>query len=223
VEPHQHSDRTLAAGPCDLYRRRPIPGPCADPRAQGREDARPGPITSNRHGARRFDMAGLPNIPVSDWSKGPPASVHRTNDIIVEAQSTAPKIANVRFMPGNSARYSGRGVPMACWLCQAEDAGALRAFVESCRYPAPSLGGSIYICPARCSGSGGAGVRRFGSDAARHGRWWIGTHAWTRLGLEWRGADLGDLGGGVPQRCDPWARSTTQTASCSLGASSRAP
>ena len=70
---------------------------------------------------------------------GPTRSGHHTPAIIVEAPVNGTDAANVRFNAWQFRQILGRGV-RGILLCQAESAGAVRAFVESCRYPHHSAG-----------------------------------------------------------------------------------
>src|SRR5260370_18465297 len=84
------------------------------------------------HGA--FDMAGLGDYMAGLVAGGPTRSGHRTPAVIVEAPVNGIDEANVRFNAWQFRQILGRGVH-GVLLCQAETAGAVRAFVESCRYP----------------------------------------------------------------------------------------
>ena len=84
------------------------------------------------HGA--FDMAGLAEYMRGLVESGPTRSGHRTPTVIVEAPVNGTDAANVRFNAWQFRQILGRGVH-GVLLCQAELAAAVRAFVESCRYP----------------------------------------------------------------------------------------
>jgi len=104
-------------------------------RAQGREDAGTWADYINigmEHGA--FDMAGLEEYLRGMVEAGPTRSGHRTPTIIVEAPVNGTDIANVRYNAWQFRQILGRGAH-GVLLCQAETPGAVRAFVESCRYP----------------------------------------------------------------------------------------
>src|SRR3989440_10645669 len=101
--------------------------------AQGCEDAHVWADYINvgiEHGA--FDMTGLAE-------GGPTRSGHRTPAVIVEAPVNGTDAANVRFNAWQFRPILGRGVH-GILLCQAESPDAVRAFVESCRYPHHSAG-----------------------------------------------------------------------------------
>src|SRR6266513_6131243 len=132
------------------------------------------------HGA--FDMAGLAEYMRGLVEGGPTRSGHRTPTVIVEAPVKGTDAANVRFNAWQFRQILGRGVH-GILLCQAETAGAVRAFVESCRYPHhpegvdPSLPSPL----ARMHGEAGAprppalgtGTRGRGSEAAAAAIWGI--------------------------------------------------
>jgi 4-hydroxy-2-oxoheptanedioate aldolase len=84
------------------------------------------------HGA--FDMTGLAAYLKGMVEAGPTRSGHRTPAVIVEAPVNGTDEANVRHNAWQFRQILGRGVH-GILLCQAETAGAVRAFVEACRYP----------------------------------------------------------------------------------------
>ena len=115
-------------------------------RAQGREDAGTWADYINvgmEHGS--FDMAGLAEYMQGLAAGGPTRSGHRTPTVIVEAPVNGTDAANVRFNAWQFRQILGRGVH-GVLMCQAESADAVRAFVESCRYPHHSARGRS--CPA---------------------------------------------------------------------------
>src|SRR5262249_21613322 len=81
-----------------------------------------------------FDMTGLSNYVRGMVDGGPTNSGHRTPTVIVEAPVNGISEADVRFNAWQFRQILGRGVH-GILLCQAETASAVRAFVESCRYP----------------------------------------------------------------------------------------
>ena len=104
-------------------------------RAQGREDAGTWADYINigmEHGA--FDMTGLGEYLQGLVEGGVTRSGHRTPTIIVEAPVNGTDVANVRYNAWQFRQILGRGAH-GVLLCQAETPGAVRAFVESCRYP----------------------------------------------------------------------------------------
>src|SRR3954465_13580479 len=103
--------------------------------AQGREDAQTWADYINvgmEHGA--FDMTGLADYMRGRGDGGPTLSGHRTPAVIVEAPVNGTDEANVRHNAWQFRQILGRGVH-GILLCQAETEGAVRAFVEACRYP----------------------------------------------------------------------------------------
>lgn len=163
---------------------------------QGREDAGTWADYINigmEHGA--FDMGGLAAYMKGLVDGGPTRSGHRTPTVVVEAPVNGTSEANVLHNAWQFRQILGRGVH-GIILCQAETPEAVRAFVESCRYPIGAQGldpamptplermaGKKKVTPA--PGTLGVGTRGQGSepDAA---------HVW--------GVDVIDY----KQRCDPW-------------------
>lgn len=102
---------------------------------QGRADARTWADYINvgmEHGA--FDMAGLDAYLQGLVAGGPTASGHRTPAVIVETPVEGISEEIVRFNAWQFRQVLSRGVH-GILLCQAETPDAVRAFVESCRYP----------------------------------------------------------------------------------------
>jgi 4-hydroxy-2-oxoheptanedioate aldolase len=81
-----------------------------------------------------FDMTGLADYMRGMADAGTTRSGHRTPAVIVEAPVNGTDEANVRHNAWQFRQILGRGVH-GILLCQAESADAVRAFVESCRYP----------------------------------------------------------------------------------------
>ena len=165
--------------------------------AQGRDDAGTWADYINvgmEHGA--FDMTGLAEYMRGLVDGGPARSGHRTPAIIVEAPVNGTDEANVRFNAWQFRQILGRGVH-GILLCQAETADAVRAFIESCRYPHHAAGVDQAIPspvdrmhgtrrPER-GGDGklGIGTRGRGSEATAAPIWGISQQEYM-------------------QRCDPW-------------------
>src|SRR5215470_1157771 len=108
--------------------------------AQGRIDAATWADYMNvgmEHGA--FDMAGLAEYMRGMLDAGSTRSGHRTPAVIVEAPVNGIDAAYVRYNAWQFRQILGRGVH-GILLCQAESADAVRAFVESCRYPNNTIG-----------------------------------------------------------------------------------
>ncbi len=89
------------------------------------------------HGA--FDMAGLDAYMHGLVDGGPTKSGHRTPTVIVEAPVEGINAEIVRYNAWQFRQILARGVH-GILLCQAESAGAVRAFVEACRYPINRIG-----------------------------------------------------------------------------------
>src|SRR5437016_577204 len=163
--------------------------------SQGREDADTWADYINigmEHGS--FDMAGLAEYMQGLIEGGPTRSGHRTPTVIVEAPVNGTDAANVRFNAWQFRQILGRGVH-GILLCQAESPDAVRAFVESCRYPHHSAGVDPGL-PSPIERMHGA-VRE-----AVSGRLGLGTRG--------RGSELtaGGVWGMSPEDymacCDPW-------------------
>jgi 2-keto-3-deoxy-L-rhamnonate aldolase RhmA len=151
------------------------------------------------HGA--FDMAGLAEYMRGMLEAGPTRSGHRTPAVIVEAPLSGIDAANVRYNAWQFRQILGRGVH-GILLCQAESADAVRAFVESCRYPHNTIGVDPKI-PSPLARLEGARRRADGgTDSA--GRKWLG------IGTRGRGSEATAAPvWGLPvedymERCDPW-------------------
>ena len=163
---------------------------------QGRQDAGTWADYINvgmEHGA--FDMTGLAEYLRGLGDAGPTRSGHRTPAVIVEAPVNGTDEANVRFNAWQFRQILGRGVH-GILLCQAETADAVRAFVESCRYP-HHLGGVDPTLPSPEARLDGA-VR----PRAREGLLGIGTRG---RGSETTAAPVWGLSADdYMERCDPW-------------------
>ena len=164
--------------------------------AQGREDAQTWADYINigmEHGA--FDMAGLAEYMRGLVAGGPTRSGHRTPAVVVEAPVNGTDDQNVRHNAWQFRQILGRGVH-GVLLCQAESAGAVRAFVESCRYPHHAAGVDAALPsplarmqgaarPAPRHGTLGVGTRGRGSEESAAPIWGVAEEAYFR-------------------RCDPW-------------------
>src|SRR5262249_23498827 len=84
------------------------------------------------HGS--FDMARLAEYKRGLGDGRPPNSGHRTPTVVVEAPVNGTDEPNIRHNAWQFRQILARGVH-GILLCQAENAAAVRAFVESCRYP----------------------------------------------------------------------------------------
>jgi 4-hydroxy-2-oxoheptanedioate aldolase len=165
--------------------------------AQGKADALTWADYINvgmEHGA--FDMTGLAEYMRGLVDGGPTRSGHRTPAVLVEAPVNGTDADNVRFNAWQFRQILGRGVH-GILLCQAESAGAVRAFVEACRYPF-QLAGVDPGLPSpleRMAGAGrgavpsarllGTGTRGRGSESTAAPIWGLSADEYMR-------------------RCDPW-------------------
>ena len=172
-------------------------------RAQGREDANTWADYINvgmEHGA--FDMSGLAEYIAGLVEGGPTRSGHRTPAVIVEAPVNGTDAANVRFNAWQFRQILGRGVH-GILLCQAENADAVRAFVESCRYPHHATGVDPALPSAveRMRGAVGEaagerlsiGTRGRGSEATAAPVWGIAAEEYIDRCEPWPLAPEGEL------------------------------
>src|SRR5271156_1950156 len=172
-------------------------------REQGRADARTWADYINvgmEHGA--FDMAGLAESLAGLVEGGPTRSGHRTPTIIVEAPVNGTDEANVRHNAWQFRQILGRGAH-GVLLCQAETAGAVRAFVESCRYPHhpegvdPSLPSPLPrmrgAAGAPCPPALGTGTRGRGSESTAAPIWGISEAEYRELCDPWPLNPAGEL------------------------------
>lgn len=151
------------------------------------------------HGA--FDMAGLAHYMRGLVDGGPTASGHRTPTVVVEAVVNGTDEENVRHSSWQFRQILARGVH-GILLCQAETEGAVRAFVESCRYPLHLQGvdPTLPTPSARLGGSPSIHVPRDGANGKPY----------LRVGLRGKGSEpsaapVWGLGGDeYLQRADPW-------------------
>src|SRR3984957_132897 len=145
------------------------------------------------HGA--FDMSGLAAYLQGLVDGGAAGAGHRSPTVIVEAPVNGIDEAHVRFNAWQFRQILGRGAH-GILLCQAETAGATRAFVESCRYPhhldgvdtsqptpLQRLRGAASSPPI---GGLGVGTRGRGSEATAAAIWGVMPPEYMEL-------------------CDPWA------------------
>ncbi len=178
-------------------------------RAQGREDAGTWADYINvgmEHGA--FDMTGLAEYMQGLVEGGPTRSGHRTPAVIVEAPVNGTDELNVRHNAWQFRQILGRGVH-GVLLCQAETAGAVRAFVESCRYPHQETGLDPAVpspvsrmdgareAQARPPGTLGRGMRGRGSETTAAPIWGLSQTAYFDLCEPWPLNPRGELMLGV--------------------------
>src|SRR6201994_3897409 len=164
--------------------------------AQGRIDAATWADYMNvgmEHGS--FDMTGLEAYMRGMVEATPTRSGHRTPAVIVEAPVDGIDVAHVRYNAWQFRQILGRGAH-GILLCQAETADAVRAFVESCRYPHNIIGVDPNIPSplARMEGAKraadngkllGIGTRGRGSEKTAGPVWGLSTEDYM-------------------ERCDPW-------------------
>ncbi|TAK23354.1 MAG: hypothetical protein EPO26_08925 [Chloroflexota bacterium] len=150
------------------------------------------------HGA--FDMTGLAHYIAGLAAGGPTRSGHRMPTVIVEAPVNGTDEANIRFNAWQFRLILGQGAH-GILLCQAETADAVRAFVESCRYPNNLIG----VDPTLPS----AVARLSGADRPRPGRQADGRPL-LGVGTRGRGSEptaakvWGVTGEEYMALCDPW-------------------
>ncbi|MSO77362.1 MAG: hypothetical protein EXQ87_10720 [Alphaproteobacteria bacterium] len=155
------------------------------------------------HGA--FDMTGLAAYMSGLAAGGPTRSGHATPAVIVEAPVNGTDALNVRFNAWQFRQILGRGVH-GILLCQAESADAVRAFVESCRYPHQTSGVDPSF-PSPLERLNGARIERRGDRRTRPGP---GERRPLGLGTRGRGSESEAAAvWGIPQedyfaRADPW-------------------
>ncbi|MBV9356666.1 MAG: hypothetical protein JO023_14230 [Chloroflexi bacterium] len=165
---------------------------------QGRRDADTWADYINvgmEHGA--FDMTGLAAYMAGLVEGGPTRSGHRTPTVIVEAPVNGTDETNIRHNAWQFRQILARGVH-GILLCQAETADAVRAFVESCRYPHQTAGldadrptpverlrGRTTAGRQRGAGKLGVGTRGRGSEPSAAPVWGLSSEEYL-------------------ERCDPW-------------------
>jgi 2-keto-3-deoxy-L-rhamnonate aldolase RhmA len=151
------------------------------------------------HGA--FDMPGLAEYMRGMLDAGPTRSGHRTPAVIVEAPVNGIDAAHVRYNSWQFRQILGRGVH-GILLCQGETADAVRAFVESCRYPHNTIGVDPAIPSPLARLEGAIRARDGGTDAAGRKLLGIGTRG---RGSEATAAPIWGLSTEqYMARCDPW-------------------
>src|SRR5262249_14496647 len=132
---------------------------------------------------------------------GPTRSGHRTPAVIVEAPVNGIDAAHVRYNAWQFRQILGRGVH-GILLCQAESADAVRAFVESCRYPHNTLGVDPSIPSPLARMDGAVRAKDGGTDAAGRKLLGIGTRG---RGSEATAAPVWGLSTeDYMARCDVW-------------------
>jgi 4-hydroxy-2-oxoheptanedioate aldolase len=132
---------------------------------------------------------------------GPTRSGHRTPTVIVEAPVNGIDAAHVRYNAWQFRQILGRGVH-GILLCQAETADAVRAFVESCRYPHNTIGVDPSIPSPIARMEGAIRAADGGTDLAGRSLLGVGTRG---RGSESTAAPIWGLSTeDYMERCDPW-------------------
>jgi len=169
--------------------------------AQGQADAKTWADYINvgmEHGS--FDLAGLAEYMRGLVDAGPTRSGHRAPTVIVEPPVNGTDEPNVRANAWQFRQLLGRGVH-GILMCQAESAGAVRAFVESCRYPhhAQGVDQSLPSPLARLEGAVRPAPRPDKDGRPTLGRGTRGRGAEATAGAIW---DL--ITEEYIARCEPW-------------------
>jgi 4-hydroxy-2-oxoheptanedioate aldolase len=178
--------------------------------AQGREDAHTWADYINvgmEHGS--FDMAGLAEYMRGLVDGGPTRSGHRTPAVIVELPVRGTDEVSVQANSWQVRQILARGVH-GVLLCQAEQADAVRAFVEAARYPQhaagvdPALPSPLermrgVVPAAGRPGRGeagpllGVGTRGLGSEATASAIWGLEREDYMRRSDPWPLNAAGEL------------------------------
>lgn len=143
---------------------------------QGKQDAHTWADYINvgmEHGA--FNMAGLDEYMRGLIDGGPTNSGHRMPTVIVESPVEGTSEEIVRFNAWQFRQILARGVH-GILLCQAESAGAVRAFVESCRYPINRIGVGQWL---------GEGRRGVGSEPTTTAVWGVSRDEYLQKAEPW--------------------------------------
>ncbi len=143
---------------------------------QGEKDAKTWADYINvgmEHGA--FNLAGLEEYMRGLVEGGPTASGHRTPAVIVEAPVEGSSEGAVRYNAWQFRQILARGVH-GVLLCQAESPDAVRAFVESCRYPINRMGVGRGL---------GTGARGVGSEPSAAAIWGVNREDYIRKADPW--------------------------------------
>ncbi|MEX1020871.1 MAG: aldolase/citrate lyase family protein [Litorilinea sp.] len=151
---------------------------------QGRQDAHTWADYINvgmEHGA--FNMAGLDDYMRGLVDGGPTASGHRAPAVIVETPVEGVSEEYVRYNAWQFRQILARGVH-GILLCQAESAGAVRAFVEACRYPINRIGVGEGVGEGVGVGLG-EGRRGVGSEPSAMPIWGVDRDTYLRKAEPW--------------------------------------
>jgi 4-hydroxy-2-oxoheptanedioate aldolase len=137
------------------------------------------------HGA--FDMAGLEVYMRGLVAGGPTNSSHRTPTVIVEVPVDGANELVIRSNAWQFRQILARGVH-GILLCMAESADAVRAFVESCRYPMHKIGVGRGL---------GVGTRGRGSEPTAAPIWGLSPEEYIERADPWPLNPSGELWLGV--------------------------
>ena len=143
---------------------------------QGKKDAQTWADYINidmEHGC--FDMTGLDTYIRGLIEGGPTKSGHRTPTLIVELPAEGVSEELIRYNAWQIRQILARGVH-GILLCQAESPDAVKAFVESCRYPRSSIGVGETL---------GKGTRGVGSERTASIVWGTDSNQYIDLADPW--------------------------------------
>ena len=130
-----------------------------------------------------FDMTALDNYIKGLIAGGPTKSGHRTPSLIVELPAEGVSEQLIRFNAWQIRQILARGVH-GILLCQAESPDAVKAFVESCRYPRHTFGVGHGL---------GKGTRGVGSEGSASAVWGTDAQAYINLADPWPLNPSGEL------------------------------
>ena len=133
------------------------------------------------HGA--WDLPGLGEFMRGLVDGGPTASGHRTPTVITTVPTDGTDEAVVRANAWMFKQVLARGVH-GVLLCHAESAGAVRAFVESCRYPFTDIGVGGWL---------GQGRRGAGGQASAAEAWGVSPQEYLEKADPWPLNPAGEL------------------------------
>lgn len=134
-----------------------------------------------------YDIVGLQSFISGLVAGGPTPSGHRTPAVVVEAPVDGTSEEVVRANAWQLRQILATGVHGVV-LCHATTPGAVRAFVESCRYPGPKSGTQHGLA---------AGRRGAGGEARAAGVWGVSPDEYIRKADPWPLSESGELVLGV--------------------------
>ena len=130
-----------------------------------------------------FDMAGLDQFMRGLVDGGPTRSGHRTPAVIVEAPVIGESEEAIRYNTWQFRQILGRGVH-GILLCHAENAAAVKAFVEVCRFPRNQIGVGAGL---------DVGTRGVGAQAAPAEIWGVDSNEYIDKADPWPLNPIGEL------------------------------